>query len=977
MKHYINRALCLIIILALCASLLPTFSLPASAAYDNYAGGMQGDGRGIVAQGVDLSDWQGLDVDFNAIKSAGYNYVILRAGFARTEDKAFEGNYSRAKAAGLDVGVYLYSYANTKDGVLQEAAALKTWLKGKTLEYPVYFDLEDPETHGPMSSDDLTALALAFLDEMAADGWLVGLYSCKSWLDYKMDTKKICAKYECWMAQYLSDGTYTMYDRYDEVYGMWQYSSSGSVPGVPGRADMDVCFKDYPAICKEYGFNGYEAIGETLTLSGASAPDVIPLGESFSVSGKVTTRVGQLTNITVGFYDQDGNQAIGRSVGPKATSYDLSQLAGDIKTKDLAEGRYHYRVIATNTAGTKTLLDHEVVVSKSGARLDSCKAPEDRKEGAQFSVNGMLTATAEITGVEVRIDGSDGKTLQKAEASPGTTDYNLSALADKISVASLKPGRYRYVISVKTKKASQELLSADFRVWVKEDPVTVSELSLRQEYYTGTLTQITGTVTSQNSDFESVSVEILDRNGEAVTRADVQELGRTADLSKAALDLNGLAAGTYYYVVNVYNAAGPAEAEHKRFIVRDDAISLCGQLLPDILTEGEAFGLRGVIVSEGSALRYVSVTVTDQNDFPLLSAADIPVSASYDLDALCDSMVFSTLKKGTYTLRIYAENEHNCEELLRTEFSVVRTENRVRWEGEHLSPDALAYSAAYSLGLYGVLSSDPLPIDFVSLEVFNSAGATVSSAYIYPSENTLDISYLNQYIHLSALPADDYRMVITAGNSAGSFIMLNAPFSLSECPHKNVVTGKTISATCTCAGAVSDSFCLDCGSKVRSGVLLPRAQHDYYTTYCSMCGRAEPLTVDAVQTVWEPAHNARYVIAFRQGERYYALDADGNCVSLSAPDGSGKISVSAALLWEPIIAHDGTVALRSAQGRYLRLNGDGKILICGGRERSDLQIASDGLTSYISCGERYLSCNGESFRADTTQSSLILFRYVP
>lgn len=976
MKHYIQRAISLILILALSFSLLPTAALRASASYENYAGGMKGDGRGVLAKGVDLSDWQGLEVDFAQIKSAGYDYVILRAGFARSEDKAFEGNYSRAKAAGLDVGVYLYSYADTKEGVLEEAAALKARLKGKTLEYPVYFDLEDPETHGSMSSEALTALALAFLDEMAADGWLVGLYSCKSWLDYKMDTEKICKKYECWMAQYLSDGSYALYDRYDDVYGMWQYSSSGSVPGVPGGVDMDVCFKDYPSICREYGFNGYEAIGEVLTLSGATAPDVLTLGDSFSVSGKVTTRVGQLTNVTVGFFTEDGTMVIGRSAGPKDTSYDLSKLAADIKTKELAEGRYFYRVIATNTAGTKTLLDHEVVVSKSGARLDSCKAPLDQKEGAQYSVNGMINAVASITGVEVRIDSSDGKTQQKAEASPGATDYNLSALADKISVSSLKPGSYRYIITVKTSKATQELLSADFHVWVKEDPVTVSELSLRQEYYTGMVPQITGTVTSQNSDLDSVIVEILDRSDETVCSAELTDPGRSADLAEAALDLSELPAGSYYYVVNVCNAAGPAVAERKRFIIRNDAISLCGAVLPEILSEGEAFALQGVIASEDSALTFLSVTVTDQNDFPLLSAADVPNATSCDLDTLRDGLLFSTLKKGVYTLRIYAENEHTGAELAHMEFSVVRTEYGVRWSGAHVSPNGTAYSAGNSLGLYGTLVSDPLPIDAVSLQIVNDEEQTVASAYIYPNENTLEIGYLNQYFHLSAMPADDYRIVITAQNAAGSFLMLNAPFTLSECPHTNVVAGKTVAATCARTGAVTDSYCLDCGRKVRDGMPLSRPAHDYLTSYCTSCGKAQPLTVRAVQTVWEPTVNARLVIAARQGDRWYALDADGACVSIQKPDENGVISVSAELLWEPIAAHDGTIALRNAQGRYLRLNRD-EVLTCGGRERSALQISSDGLSTDIFCGDRFLAFSGDGFCVNASHSDLLLFLFQP
>ena len=307
----------------------------------------------------------------------------------------------------------------------------------------------------------------------------------------------------------------------------------------------------------------------------------------------------------------------------------------------------------------------------------------------------------------------------------------------------------------------------------------------------------------------------------------------------------------------------------------------------------------------------------------------------------------------------------------------MRTEYRVRWEGEHVNPDAVAYSAVNSLGLFGVLESDPLPIELVSIQIVNSESHTVSSAFIYPSENELDISYLNQYVHLSAMPADDYRMVITASNAAGSFVMLNAPFSLSECPHKNVVSGKSVSATCTSAGAVSDSYCLDCGSKVRSGILLSRTAHDFLTSYCAMCGRAEPLTVKAVQTAWETVNHSRIVVAYRQGEKWYALDAEGNCVSISIPDGNGMISVSAELLWEPVIAHDGTVTLRNAQGKFLRLNGDGEIMICGVRERSNLQISSDGLTSSISCGGLFLSFTTDSVHADASQSPVMLFRYLP
>ena len=105
MKLRCERSLCLLLCVVLVISLLPR--LRASAGYTNgYEGGMAGDDNGIYAHGIDLSNWQGHEVDFNRIKEQGYSFVILRAGFATTEDDTFEANYTRAKSAGLDVGVY-------------------------------------------------------------------------------------------------------------------------------------------------------------------------------------------------------------------------------------------------------------------------------------------------------------------------------------------------------------------------------------------------------------------------------------------------------------------------------------------------------------------------------------------------------------------------------------------------------------------------------------------------------------------------------------------------------------------------------------------------------------------------------------------------------------------------------------------------------------------------------------------------------
>ena len=80
--------------------------------------------------GIDVSVWQGPDIDFKKVKAAGKNFVIIRAGIGTSVDKYFESNYKKAKAAGMNVGVYWYAKALTEKASLEEAQhALKLFLE--------------------------------------------------------------------------------------------------------------------------------------------------------------------------------------------------------------------------------------------------------------------------------------------------------------------------------------------------------------------------------------------------------------------------------------------------------------------------------------------------------------------------------------------------------------------------------------------------------------------------------------------------------------------------------------------------------------------------------------------------------------------------------------------------------------------------------------------------------------------------------
>ena len=129
----------------------------------------------MTANCIDVSSWQS-NIDWKRVKAAGIEAVIIRAGFGTTKDNQFENHYAGAKAAGLHIGAYWYSYAYSAEEADKEAATCIKILRGKDFTLPVYYDMEED---GQMSlgSAEMTAIACRFLDTVQAAGYRVGMYS--------------------------------------------------------------------------------------------------------------------------------------------------------------------------------------------------------------------------------------------------------------------------------------------------------------------------------------------------------------------------------------------------------------------------------------------------------------------------------------------------------------------------------------------------------------------------------------------------------------------------------------------------------------------------------------------------------------------------------------------------------------------------------------------------------------------------------
>ena len=206
-----------------------------------------------AVQGLDISSCQGKNVNFAAIKAAGHDFVILRLNEwingQNVKDTCFDRNFVAAKQAGLNVGVYWFCYANTIDYVAWEASKCIEWLKGKQLEYPVWFDLErEKQFSQGMSFCD--AAVNTFCNALSKAGYYVGVYCSTFWYT-KCVSASVREKWPCWIAEWNSKCKYT------GSYGMWQNGIAYVSGSGTGAIDHDYCYVDYPSIIKSKGLNGF------------------------------------------------------------------------------------------------------------------------------------------------------------------------------------------------------------------------------------------------------------------------------------------------------------------------------------------------------------------------------------------------------------------------------------------------------------------------------------------------------------------------------------------------------------------------------------------------------------------------------------------------------------------------------------------------------------------------------------------------
>lgn len=201
-----------------------------------------------VYHGIDVSYHNG-NIDWDAVAADGVEYAFLRAGYrgygngSLQQDSKFTTYAADAVAAGIPIGVYYFTEATNEAEAIEEANDCIRIIQENNINVslPIALDYEyQYNAAGQLASPKAglskaaaTANCQAFCDTIAAAGYTPIIYANKSDLATLIDGAALAESYGIWLANYTTTTTYS------GTYQLWQYTSSGSVDGIPGKVDCN------------------------------------------------------------------------------------------------------------------------------------------------------------------------------------------------------------------------------------------------------------------------------------------------------------------------------------------------------------------------------------------------------------------------------------------------------------------------------------------------------------------------------------------------------------------------------------------------------------------------------------------------------------------------------------------------------------------------------------------------------------------
>ena len=325
-------------------------------------------------RGIDVSYHNGI-IDWNKVKKSGMvDFVIIRAGYGKsTMDKQFINNIVGADTVGLKVGIYWFIYAADETESVLNARKCEECIKlyKDIITMRVWADWEyDSDKRNPQTKESRTAIVKAFCDYLESKGYDVGVYANPDYINGKFGD---LSEYPLWLAKYSSDkGNYSPF--------MWQYSSSGEVPGIKTKVDMNICYGDAG------GTTGSIKRG-TLRI-GSRGTDVTYLQQRLTAKGYGVGNIdgvfGVKTLEAVKAYQAENGLAVDGVVGAKTWESLGAAVATESTVKEFslsADGdisiseNFKVKEFRCKDGSDKILIDVDFVKNKLQAIRDHFGAP--------------------------------------------------------------------------------------------------------------------------------------------------------------------------------------------------------------------------------------------------------------------------------------------------------------------------------------------------------------------------------------------------------------------------------------------------------------------------------------------------------------------------------------------------------------------------------------------------------------------------
>jgi len=194
--------------------------------------------------GVDISHYNP-NVNYDEVVN-NIGFAILNVGFGvqylpdKQKDRYFERHYEGLHGR-IPLGIYYYSYAKNIGDGRKEAENCLRYLDGKSLELPIFYDVEDN------SMNYIEEVTREFVDRIKEAGYKPGVYTYENWTKTKINLNNFL---DCtiWIASYGTNNG-EMQERYKPTFrplNIWQYTSNGYVDGIDGRVDMNIMYDDVP-----------------------------------------------------------------------------------------------------------------------------------------------------------------------------------------------------------------------------------------------------------------------------------------------------------------------------------------------------------------------------------------------------------------------------------------------------------------------------------------------------------------------------------------------------------------------------------------------------------------------------------------------------------------------------------------------------------------------------------------------------------